>query len=383
MAVAPDTRRTPTDGTISTRLPPSTTGDEASASSVELHTDPESIREVDSLGRPPKSRNALKLAVGVVLLVLFCAASLAFGARATSFEVVIDALFNFNPENGDHAVVRARIPRTVTGLCVGVALGVAGAAMQGVARNPLADPGILGVNAGAALAVVFAIYFLGITNLTGYIWFAFIGAAFASIVVYAIASMGREGATPVKLALAGAALTAGLASIMNAILVSSQETLDNFRFWQVGSVSGRDWDLILPVLPFLLVGLLITMFTGRILNGLSLGDDVARGLGQKVGLTRAFTAVGVVVLCGSATAMAGPIAFVGLVIPHMVRTICGPDYRWILPFSAVAAPLLVIGADVVGRVILPPGEIQAGIMTALVGAPVFIWLVRRRKLVTL
>ncbi|WP_035783217.1 FecCD family ABC transporter permease [Arthrobacter sp. H14] len=341
------------------------------------------MREVDSLGRPLKSRNALKLLAGVVLLVLFCAASLAFGARATGFEVVIDALFNFNPANGDHAVVRARIPRTVTGLCVGVALGLAGAAMQGVARNPLADPGILGVNAGAALAVVFAIYFLGITDLTGYIWFAFIGAAFASVVVYAIASMGREGATPVKLALAGAALTAGLASIMNAILVSSKETLDNFRFWQVGSVSGRDWDLILPVLPFLLVGALITMLTGRILNGLSLGDDVARGLGQKVGLTRAFTAVGVVVLCGAATAMAGPIAFVGLVIPHMVRTICGPDYRWILPFSAVAAPLLVIGADVVGRVILPPGEIQAGIMTALVGAPVFIWLVRRRKLVTL
>ncbi|MHA7174737.1 FecCD family ABC transporter permease [Arthrobacter monumenti] len=341
------------------------------------------MREVDSLGRPPKSRNALKLLAGVVLLVLFCAASLAFGARATSFEVVIDALFNFNPASGDHAVVRARIPRTITGLCVGVALGLAGAAMQGVARNPLADPGILGVNAGAALAVVFAIYFLGITDLTGYIWFAFIGAAFASVVVYAIASMGREGATPVKLALAGAALTAGLASIMNAILVSSQETLDNFRFWQVGSVSGRDWDLILPVLPFLLVGLLMTMLTGRILNGLSLGDDVARGLGQKVGLTRAFTAVGVVVLCGSATAMAGPIGFVGLVIPHMVRTICGPDYRWILPFSAVAAPLLVIGADVVGRVILPPSEIQAGIMTALVGAPVFIWLVRRRKLVTL
>lgn len=383
MAVAPDTRRTPADGTISTRLPPSTTGDEASASSVDLHADRESIREVDSLGRPPKRRNALKLLAGVVLLVLFCAASLAFGARATSFDVVIDALFNFNPANGDHAVVRARIPRTVTGLCVGVALGLAGAAMQGVARNPLADPGILGVNAGAALAVVFAIYFLGITDLTGYIWFAFIGAAFASVVVYAIASMGREGATPVKLALAGAALTAGLASIMNAILVSSKETLDNFRFWQVGSVSGRDWDLILPVLPFLLVGALMTMLTGRILNGLSLGDDVARGLGQKVGLTRAFTAVGVVVLCGAATAMAGPIAFVGLVIPHMVRTICGPDYRWILPFSAVAAPLLVIGADVVGRVILPPGEIQAGIMTALVGAPVFIWLVRRRKLVTL
>lgn len=390
MAVAPDTRRIPADGTISTRLPPSTTGDEASVASVDPHADFTSGGSGSgkgsgkaNRGRRSRSSNALKLAAGVVLLVLFCAASLAFGARATGIDVVIDALGNFDPSNGDHAVIRARIPRTVTGLCVGIALGLAGAAMQGVARNPLADPGILGVNAGAALAVVFAIYFLGVTELTGYIWFAFLGAAVAAVVVYAIASMGREGATPIKLALAGAALSAGLASLMNAILVSSKETLDSFRFWQVGSVSGRDWDLILPVIPFLLAGVLITLCTGRILNGLSLGDDVARGLGQKVGLTRAFTAVGVVILCGAATAMAGPIAFVGLVIPHMVRTICGPDYRWILPFSAVAAPLLVIGADVVGRVILPPGEIQAGIMTALVGAPVFIWLVRRRKLVTL
>nr|WP_035769198.1 iron chelate uptake ABC transporter family permease subunit [Arthrobacter castelli] len=323
------------------------------------------------------------MAAAVVVLLIFCAASLAFGARATSIDVVIEALTNFDPSNGDHAVVRARIPRTITGLCVGIALGLAGAAMQGVARNPLADPGILGVNSGAALAVVFAIYFLGVTNLTGYIWFAFLGAAVAAIIVYAIASLGREGATPVKLALAGAALSAGLASLMNAVLVSSKKTLDEFRFWQVGSISGRDWDLILPVIPFLAAGVVITMFTGRILNGLSLGDDVARGLGQKVGLTRAITAVGIVILCGGATAMAGPIAFVGLVIPHMVRTICGPDYRWILPFSAVAAPLLVIGADVVGRVILPPSEIPAGIMTALVGAPVFIWLVRRRKLVSL
>ncbi|WP_460463509.1 FecCD family ABC transporter permease [Arthrobacter pigmenti] len=334
-------------------------------------------------GRAKRSHNGLKLAAGVVVLLAFCACSLAFGARATSLSIVIEALTNFDPGSGDHAVVRARIPRTVTGLCVGIALGLAGAAMQGIARNPLADPGILGVNSGAALAVVFAIYFLGITNLTGYIWFAFLGAAIAAVIVYAIASLGREGATPVKLALAGAALSAGLASLMSAILVSSKETLDEFRFWQVGSISGRDWDLILPVIPFLAAGVLITMFTGRILNGLSLGDDVARGLGQKVGLTRAISATGIVVLCGGATAMAGPIAFVGLVIPHMVRTICGPDYRWILPFSAVAAPLLVIGADVVGRMILPPSEIPAGIMTALVGAPVFIWLVRRRKLVSL
>jgi len=319
----------------------------------------------------------LVLALGVLALV--CLASLAFGARQIPFETLVQALTNFDPANGDHAVVHSRIPRTVTGLLVGAALGVAGTAMQGVARNPLADPGILGVNAGAALAVVTGIYLFGVAELTGYVWFAFAGAALAAAVVYCIASIGREGATPIKLALAGAALTAGLSSLMNGILVSSQDTLDAFRFWQIGSVSGRGWDSIVPVLPFIGTGLLLTLFTGRLLNNFALGDDVARGLGQRVGLSRAIAALGVVVLCGAATALAGPIAFVGLVIPHLVRAFSGPDYRWILPYALLLAPVLLLGADIVGRLIALPGEIQAGIMTAVIGAPVFIWIVRRRK----
>jgi iron complex transport system permease protein len=218
-----------------------------------------------------------------------------------------------------------------------------------------------------------------VAELTGYVWFAFAGAALAAAVVYCIASIGREGATPIKLALAGAALTAGLSSLMNGILVSSQDTLDAFRFWQIGSVSGRGWDSIVPVLPFIGTGLLLTLFTGRLLNNFALGDDVARGLGQRVGLSRAITALGVVVLCGAATALAGPIAFVGLVIPHLVRAFSGPDYRWILPYALLLAPVLLLGADIVGRLIALPGEIQAGIMTAVIGAPVFIWIVRRRK----
>lgn len=334
--------------------------------------------------RPAKRKlRGLKLVVSLIVLILMCAASLAFGARAISFEILIQALTDYDPANGDHAVVISRIPRTVTGLLVGAALGLAGAAMQGVARNPLADPGILGINAGAALAVVSGIYLFGVTELTGYIWFAFAGAALAAVVVYAIASLGREGATPIKLALAGAALSAGLSSLMNAVLVSSQETLDRFRFWQVGTVSGRGWDVIIPVIPFLVVGLVLTLSTGKILNSLSLGEDIAKGLGQNVALARGLTALGVVILCGAATATAGPIAFLGLVIPHMVRVLTGPDYRWILPFSVVLAPVLLIGADIVGRVILPPGEVQVGIMTAVIGAPVFIWLVRRRKLAQL
>jgi iron complex transport system permease protein len=319
------------------------------------------------------------LLAAVVVLALLAGASLATGARGLPLETAWQALTAFDPANGDHAVVHARIPRTVLGLLAGAALGLAGAAMQGVARNPLADPGIMGVNAGAALAVVTGIYVFGVGSLSGYIWFAFLGAAAAAVVVYLIASLGRDGATPVKLALAGAALNAGLYSLMNVILVSSQDTLDRFRFWQVGGIAGRDWSVLLSGLPFLAAGALIVLLTGRILNSLALGDDIARGLGQRVGLVRAITALGIVLLCGSATALAGPIAFVGLIIPHAVRFLTGPDYRWILPFSMVLAPVLLLGGDIIGRVVLLPGEVPAGIMTALVGAPVFVWLIRRGK----
>jgi iron complex transport system permease protein len=329
---------------------------------------------VRAAGKP-----AAWLLAAVVILVLVSAVSLAVGARGLPLETVWQALTQFDRGNGDHAVVHARIPRTVLGLLAGGALGLAGAAMQGVARNPLADPGIMGVNAGAALAVVTGIYVFGISSLTGYIWFAFIGAAAAAALVYVVASLGRDGATPVKLALAGAALSAGLYSLMNVILVSSQDTLDRFRFWQVGGIAGRDWSVVLPGVPFLILGAGIVLATGRILNSLALGDDIARGLGQRVGLVRGVTALGIVLLCGSATALAGPIGFVGLVIPHAVRFLTGPDYRWILPFSLVLAPVLLLSADILGRVVLLPGEVPAGIMTALVGAPVFVWLVRRGK----
>lgn len=330
-------------------------------------------------GSRTRGKRAAWLLAAVVVLALVAGASLAIGARDLAPATVWQALVQFDPHNGDHAVVHARIPRTVLGLLAGGALGLAGAAMQGVARNPLADPGIMGVNAGAALAVVTGIYVFDVSSLSGYIWFAFAGAAAAAVVVYLVASLGREGASPVKLALAGAALSAGLYSLMNVILVSSQDTLDRFRFWQVGGVAGRDWSVVLPGLPFLAAGALIVLLTGRILNSLALGDDIARGLGQRVGLSRAVTALGIVLLAGSATALAGPIGFVGLVIPHAVRFLTGPDYRWILPFSLVAAPVLLLAADIVGRVILLPGEVPAGIMTALVGAPVFVWLVRRAK----
>lgn len=323
------------------------------------------------------------LAVGAAALVVAVVASLTLGARGVVPATVLDALLAPDPADGDQLVVRARMPRTVAGVLVGAALAVAGTAMQGLTRNPLADPGLLGVNAGAALAVVVAIGVFGVSTLTGYVWFAFLGAAVAAVVVYGVASIGREGATPVKLALAGAAVAAGLGSLVQTVLVAQPDTFDRYRFWQVGSVAGRGWDVVADVAPFLAVGLLLTLGLGPVLNGLALGEDVARGLGQRVAATRALTALGVVVLCGAATALAGPIAFVGLVVPHVVRGLTGPDYRWILPLSVVLGPALLLSADVIGRLVLPPGEVEAGVMAALVGAPAFVWLVRRRRMVQL
>ncbi|WP_425865044.1 FecCD family ABC transporter permease [Arthrobacter sp. TWP1-1] len=330
----------------------------------------------------PKTASRSPLAWLVVLLValvLVMLLSLAVGARSIPLPTVLDALLNFDATNGDHAVVASRMVRTVAGLIVGLSLGLAGTSMQGVARNPLADPGILGINAGASLAVVAGIFFFGAASVSNYLWFAFVGSAVATIVVYSVASLGRSGATPVKLALAGAAMAAGMGSLMSAMLVTSQDSLELFRHWQVGALAGKSWDSVLSVLPFVVVGALILLCTGRLLNTLALGDDMARGLGQRPGVGRAISALGIVLLCGSATALAGPIGFIGLVVPHLLRGLVGSDYRWLLPLSLIAAPAVLLLADVVGRVILLPGEVPAGILAAMMGAPVFIAVVRRGK----
>lgn len=337
--------------------------------------------------RPRRARRTtlvLGLIGCVVLLVLVCLLSIAVGSKQIPLSTVVDALRHYNETNTDHVIVRSlRVPRTLIGLLVGAALGLSGALMQGVTRNPLADPGILGVNGGAALFVVGGIYWFGMSSLTSYVWLAFVGAAAASIAVYLLGSLGREGATPVKLALAGAALTAMLGSLTTALLIGDVDTFDQFRFWSVGSFAGRGPDIAKQVAPFILVGIVLAVFCGRLLNALSLGDDVAKSLGQRVGLARAFVAVVVVLLCGAATAAAGPIGFVGLTIPHVARLVTGPDYRWILPYSALLAPILLLGSDVIGRIVAQPGELQVGIVTAVLGAPFFIVLVRRRKLADL
>lgn len=324
---------------------------------------------------------AVGLVAALLALALLVLLSLAVGSRSILPADVLAALTAFDDQAEDHLVVRSlRLPRTVVAVMVGVALGLAGALMQGLTRNPLADPGILGVSAGASLAVVVGIFVLGVGSLSGYVWFALLGAAVASVVVYALGALGRDGATPVKLALAGAAVTAFLTSMTTTVLLVDVATLDVYRFWVVGSMTGRDLSVAAQVGPFLAVGAAMALLAGRSLNALALGDDVARSLGARVGAARVFSAVAVVLLVGGATAAAGPIGFVGLTVPHVARALVGPDYRWVLAWSAVLAPVLLLAADVVGRVVARPGELQVGVVTALVGAPVFIALVRRRTL---
>lgn len=332
----------------------------------------------------PGARTAQRGAGGAVLLLgllgLTVLASLALGARDVAPGDVWAALVAPVPGDNDHLVVRElRLPRTLIGLVGGAALGAAGALVQGVTRNPIADPGLLGINAGASLSVVVAIAVLGVGSVAGYLWFAFAGAAVAALLVHGAASRGFEGATPVKLALVGAAVTATCTSLVSVVLLTDRHTLDEYRFWQVGSLVGRSLPVLATVLPFVVVGLVLALAAARVLNALALGDDVARGLGVDVARGRLLVVVSVVLLCGSAVSLVGPIAFVGLVVPHVARLLVGPDHRWIVPLSALAGPVLLLAADVLGRLVAGPGEVEAGLVVAVLGAPVLLVLVRRTR----
>lgn len=325
----------------------------------------------------------LGLLVTLAALVLVSLTSIWIGTRGIPFTQTWDLLWN--PDASENSVVihDYRVPRTLLGLLVGLALGLSGALMQALTRNPLADPGMLGVNLGASAGVVVAISFFGIAAPLGYVWFALAGAAAASVGVYLLGSSGRKLATPERLVVAGAAVTAVLYAFNWAVLLMDPEAFDAFRFWTVGSLAGRYYDIVLMALPFIVSGLLIALVLAPSLNALAMGDQVGRALGVNVGRTRAAGALAVMLLCGAATAAAGPISFVGLAVPHVARFVVGPDQRWVFAYSMLLAPVLLIGSDVLGRVLGAPGEVQVGIVTAFVGAPLFIALCRRRKLVML
>ncbi|WP_459648425.1 FecCD family ABC transporter permease [Kitasatospora sp. Ki12] len=329
--------------------------------------------------RPPTARTALRtggLLAALLVLLAVLALSIGVGAKSLTPGQVWHGLLD--PTSPDYAVVhRMRLPRTLLGLLAGTALGLAGGVMQAVTRNPLADPGLLGINAGASAAAVTAASLLGVATFDGYVWFALAGTAVVSVLVYAVG--GGRGATPARLALAGAALNATLYSYVSAVMLLDTKSLERMRFWTVGSLADARPETVLTVLPFIGVGLVLALLLPRPLNALALGDDTARALGTRPAPVRAAAILSVTLLCGAATAACGPIVFVGLMVPHLVRALTGPDLRWLLPYCAVLAPVLLLGADVLGRVLARPGELQVGVVTAVLGGPFFLSFARRGK----
>ncbi|MCA0453548.1 MAG: iron ABC transporter permease [Chloroflexi bacterium] len=317
------------------------------------------------------------LIIALILLVLCVLWSITLGAAKIDTQVVYQALFQYDPSNFDHLIIQTvRLPRVLSGITVGAALAVAGAMMQGLTRNPLADSGLLGINSGASFAVVMGVFLLGDPSLSTYALFGFTGAAIAAALVYGLGSMGRGGMTPLKLTLAGVVLSAFLSAFTTTILIRDQETLEKIRFWTAGALAGREMPLLLQTAPYIIIGIIASLFISRQITTISLGDDIAKGLGQNTAWVKALAALIIVLLAGGAVALAGPIGFVGLIIPHVVRFLVGVDYRWIIPYSAILGGMLVTVADVAARVVIRPQELPVGVMMAIIGAPFFIWLAR-------
>jgi iron complex transport system permease protein len=321
----------------------------------------------------------LCLFLSLVLLMGALLWSITLGAAEITPEVVYTALFNFDENNFEHLVIQTvRLPRVLAGVVVGAALAVAGAMMQGLTHNPLADSGLLGINSGASFAVVLAVFLLGNPPLSVYALFGFAGAGIAALLVYFIGSMGRGGITPLKLTLAGVTLSAFISSFTTAILISDQETLDRIRFWTAGSLAGRDMALLVQTAPYILVGVVGALIISRQITTISMGDDIANGLGQNTRWIKGIATLIVILLAGGAVALAGPIGFVGLIVPHIVRFMVGVDYRWVIPYTALLGGLFVTLTDIGARIIIRPLEIPVGVMMAILGVPFFIGLARWR-----
>ncbi|MEV4344088.1 iron chelate uptake ABC transporter family permease subunit [Actinoplanes sp. NPDC049596] len=330
----------------------------------------------------PDTRRAPGLVIALAVLALVCVLSVAIGTRTIPLGTVWDA-FAHNTGTDDQTIVRdLRVPRTLLGLLTGIAFALSGAVIQAVTRNPLADTQILGVNSGASLLMVCAVGFLGLTEVSGYLWFGFAGVAAALVLVYLLGSAGRGGATPVRLTLAGVALGAVLDGVSAGIRLVRPRAFDYLRFWDAGSIAGRPLGVVVTILPFVLAGTILAVLVAKQLNAVALGDDLARTLGANITRTRLLAVLSVMLLAGTATAAAGPIGFVGLMIPHLVRGFAGPDQRWIFAYTIVCGPILMLLADIAGRLVIRPGELPVGLVTAFVGAPVLIWWIRRAKVGT-
>ncbi|HEY0534626.1 MAG TPA: iron chelate uptake ABC transporter family permease subunit [Actinoplanes sp.] len=330
----------------------------------------------------PSSRTARRwtgLTIGVLVLIVTAALSVAVGSRTIGLGTVWDVLWHDDGSPSAVIVHQLRLPRTVLGIAVGAALGLAGTLMQALTRNPLAEPGLLGVSLGASTGVVLAIAFLGVSSATGYVWFAFAGAALTSLAVFLLGGAGKA-PTPERQVLAGISFTSVLGAIVWAVLVTERETFDRYRHWDVGSLADRETSTIVAVLPFIAAGVLLALALGRQLNALGLGDESATSTGAKPMRIRLLGMLAITLLCGAATAASGPIGFLGLAVPYAARLFTGSDHRWILAYSVVLGPALLLGSDVLGRVLVAPAELPVGVVTAILGAPLFIAICRRRRL---
>ena len=325
----------------------------------------------------------LSIILCLALLSIMAVFSISLGAKNIAFSKVVDVLLGNDPDSLEAAIISQRIPRTVFGILAGGALGISGALMQSITRNPIADPSILGVNTGASLFVVAGIAFFNITVAYQYIWLGITGAGVTAVFVYSVASMGKDGATPLKLALSGSAVSIVLGSLVSTIMLPNNRVMEAFRFWLVGSIGSATWENIMLIGPFLLVGFITSTFISGYLNNLALGDEAATALGTNVVMTRTIGALSSVLLCGATTALAGPIGFVGLIIPHIIRLIFGSEMSKMLPLSFLGSAILMLISDVIGRIISLPGETEVGIVTAVIGAPVFILAIRKGRVKSL
>ncbi|MGW6306248.1 FecCD family ABC transporter permease [Streptomyces niveus] len=339
-----------------------------------------------SPARPPErgsgrlARRRLLVLTGCLVLVAgLVLVSLAVGSRTVPLETVWRVLLHDDGSPEALIVWRLRVPRTALAVVVGAALALAGTVMQAITRNPLAEPGLVGVNAGASLAVVIAVAAFQVTEVSGYIWFALVGAILAALLVHTLAAGSARSHQHTRLVLAGAALSASLGACTGILTMFNSTAFDSYRFWVVGSLQNRGTDVLVAVAPFVAAGTVIALLLGPALNALALGDETGRALGLRVSWVRAAGFCAVMLLCGAATAAAGPLAFVGLAVPHALRLVLGPDHRWLLAYALPAGAVLLLMSDIIGRIVAPPGELEVGIVTAFLGAPVLVWFIVRRR----
>ena len=316
------------------------------------------------------------LILGIIVLIVAMVASVILGVTEVTIQSALDAYLNFDNSN-QHIIIRTvRLPRALIAAAVGASLAIAGALMQALTRNPLASPAIFGVNAGAGFFIVIAVSFFSV-SITELTWFAFLGAGINSLAVYILGSSGREGLTPLKLTLSGAALTALFSSLTQGLLVVNEKTLDEVLFWLTGSVAGRELEVLQIIFPYLLIGWLGSFVMAKALDTLTMGEDIAKGLGQRILIVKILVALIVILLAGGSVAIAGPIGFIGIIIPHIARSLVGRDFRWLIPYCALLGAILLVLADISARFIIMPQEIPVGVMTAFIGTPFFVYIARR------